>query len=93
MFANTRRVRLFEVRPCLEALEDRCLLSANVQQTNLVSDLPGVAQVKTQTWSTHGVSPKIQPVLSGYLITTPAWRVSTTSRVRVTRRSASTTWS
>jgi uncharacterized protein (TIGR03118 family) len=29
----------------LEALEDRCLLSGNVLQTNLVSDLPGVAQV------------------------------------------------
>jgi uncharacterized protein (TIGR03118 family) len=29
---------------CLEHLEDRSLLSANVLQTNLVSDLPGVAQ-------------------------------------------------
>src|SRR5258707_3856330 len=28
----------------LEVLEDRCLLSGNVLQTNLVSDLPGVAQ-------------------------------------------------
>src|SRR5437899_11123111 len=28
----------------LEALESRCLLDANVLQTNLVSDLPGVAQ-------------------------------------------------
>ncbi|MBV9123630.1 MAG: TIGR03118 family protein, partial [Planctomycetes bacterium] len=28
----------------IEALEDRCLLSGNVLQTNLVSDLPGVAQ-------------------------------------------------
>ena len=28
----------------LEALEERSLLSANVLQTNLVSDLPGVAQ-------------------------------------------------
>src|SRR5437660_1511545 len=27
----------------LETLEDRCLLSATVLQTNLVSDLPGVA--------------------------------------------------
>ena len=33
-------------RPGLEALEDRCLLSGNVLQTNLVSDLPGVALVK-----------------------------------------------
>jgi uncharacterized protein (TIGR03118 family) len=31
-------------RPTIESLEDRCLLSANVLQTNLVSDLPGVAQ-------------------------------------------------
>jgi uncharacterized protein (TIGR03118 family) len=30
----------------LEALEDRCLLSGNVLQTNLVSDLPGVAAVQ-----------------------------------------------
>ena len=30
-------------RPRLEVLEDRCLLSGNVLQTNLVSDLPGVA--------------------------------------------------
>ena len=28
----------------VEALEDRCLLDGNVLQTNLVSDLPGVAQ-------------------------------------------------
>jgi uncharacterized protein (TIGR03118 family) len=32
-------------RPRLEGLEDRCLLSGNVLQTNLVSDLKGVAQV------------------------------------------------
>jgi len=31
-------------RLALEALEDRSLLSANFLQTNLVSDLPGVAQ-------------------------------------------------
>jgi uncharacterized protein (TIGR03118 family) len=30
-------------RPTLEGLEDRCLLAGNVLQTNLVSDLPGVA--------------------------------------------------
>ena len=30
----------------LEPLEERALLSANVLQTNLVSDLPGVAQVQ-----------------------------------------------
>ena len=33
-------------RLVLESLEDRCLLSANVLQTNLVSDLPGVALVQ-----------------------------------------------
>jgi uncharacterized protein (TIGR03118 family) len=33
-------------RPTFEVLEDRCLLSVNVLQTNLVSDLPGVAQVQ-----------------------------------------------
>jgi uncharacterized protein (TIGR03118 family) len=32
-------------RPTLEALEHRCVLSGNVLQTNLVSDLPGVAQL------------------------------------------------
>src|ERR1700694_1961716 len=32
-------------RPTLEALEDRCVLSGTVLQTNLVSDLPGVAKV------------------------------------------------
>src|ERR1700737_3875306 len=31
-------------RLSVECLEGRCLLSANVLQTNLVSDLPGVAQ-------------------------------------------------
>jgi uncharacterized protein (TIGR03118 family) len=31
------------VRPLLESLEDRCLLSANYIQTNLVSDIPGRA--------------------------------------------------
>ena len=33
-------------RLAVEALEARCLLSANVLQTNLVSDLPGVAAVQ-----------------------------------------------
>jgi uncharacterized protein (TIGR03118 family) len=45
---NTQR-RLSDRRrslPSLEALEDRCLMSANVLQTNLVSDLPGVAAVQ-----------------------------------------------
>jgi uncharacterized protein (TIGR03118 family) len=37
-----RRPRSF--RPTLEPFEDRCVLSGNVLQTNLVSDLPGVAQ-------------------------------------------------
>jgi len=45
MSTRTRRARLFHARPSLEALEDRFLLSGNVLQTNLVSDLPGVAQV------------------------------------------------
>src|SRR5205807_7074325 len=40
-------------RTCLEALEDRCLLSGNVLQTNLVSDLPGVAAVQ----DSHLVNP------------------------------------
>src|SRR5262245_9684365 len=35
----------FLTRPHVEVLEDRCLLSGNVLQTNLVSDLPGVAAV------------------------------------------------
>ncbi|HKB04231.1 MAG TPA: hypothetical protein VKD90_18550, partial [Gemmataceae bacterium] len=34
------------VRPRLEPLEDRSLLSGNVLQTNLVSDLPGVAAIQ-----------------------------------------------
>jgi uncharacterized protein (TIGR03118 family) len=38
-----RRLPTPAFRPTLEALEDRCLLSGNVLQTNLVSDLPGVA--------------------------------------------------
>ena len=52
MFRTTRsrsRSRPFvraTVRPCLEALEDRCLLAGNVLQHNLVSDLPGVADVQ-----------------------------------------------
>jgi len=45
MLGSTRRARLLWTQPHLERLEDRFLLSANVQQTNLVSDLPGVAQV------------------------------------------------
>jgi uncharacterized protein (TIGR03118 family) len=42
-----RRSRLssgFSAKLCVEALEERNLLSANVLQTNLVSDLAGVAQ-------------------------------------------------
>src|SRR6516164_3772052 len=42
---GTRRVRSLQARLSLESLDDRCLLSANVLQTNLVSDLPGVAAV------------------------------------------------
>jgi uncharacterized protein (TIGR03118 family) len=39
-----RRKTAPSARPFLEALEDRRVLSGNVLQTNLVSDLPGVAQ-------------------------------------------------
>ena len=46
MFTRTRRARRFKTWHSLEALEYRCMLSANVLQTNLVSDLPGVAQVQ-----------------------------------------------
>ncbi len=46
MFTKTRRARRFPCRPYLEALENLCLLAGNVLQTNLVSDLPGVAQVQ-----------------------------------------------
>jgi len=35
----------FRARLRLEALDERCVLSGNVLQTNLVSDLPGVAAV------------------------------------------------
>ncbi len=41
---NRQPRRPLRARPGLEALEDRSLLSGNVLQTNLVSDLPGVAQ-------------------------------------------------
>jgi uncharacterized protein (TIGR03118 family) len=41
-----RPLSRLHVRPRLEALEDRCVLSGNVLQTNLVSDLPGVAAVQ-----------------------------------------------
>jgi uncharacterized protein (TIGR03118 family) len=46
VFTRTRRRGLSQAKLCLEVLEDRCLMSANVLQTNLVSDLPGVAQVQ-----------------------------------------------
>src|SRR5262245_27266067 len=39
-----RRIPAPAFRPTLEALEDRRLLTGTVLQTNLVSDLPGVAQ-------------------------------------------------
>ena len=42
---RSHQVNTAQCRPTVEALEDRRLLSGNVQQTNLVSDLPGVAQV------------------------------------------------
>src|SRR5437763_17183814 len=41
--ARPRRLPAPTFRPALEALEDRRLLAGNVLQTNLVSDLPGVA--------------------------------------------------
>jgi uncharacterized protein (TIGR03118 family) len=43
--ATAMRSRALPARLCVEALERRCLLSGNVLQTNLVSDLPGVAAV------------------------------------------------
>jgi uncharacterized protein (TIGR03118 family) len=46
VFTRNRHARLLHARPSLEVLGDRCLLSGNVLQTNLVSDLPGVAQVQ-----------------------------------------------
>jgi uncharacterized protein (TIGR03118 family) len=42
---QTAARRPVSFRPAVTPLEDRCLLSANVLQTNLVSDLPGVAAV------------------------------------------------
>jgi uncharacterized protein (TIGR03118 family) len=46
MKSRRRSSALRQARLSLEALEDRCLLSANVLQTNLVSDLPGVAAIR-----------------------------------------------
>jgi hypothetical protein len=43
--AKRRSTSHARTRPSLEALEDRSLLSGNVLQSNLVSDLPGVAKV------------------------------------------------
>ncbi len=43
--ARHRRPAAPTFRPALESLEDRQLLAGNVLQTNLVSDLPGVAQI------------------------------------------------
>src|SRR5262245_34132997 len=48
-----RRRLVSAFRPTLEALEDRRLLAGNVLQTNLVSDLPGVAK----TLDPHLVNP------------------------------------
>src|SRR5262249_52656816 len=46
MISPPRRLapRTSPFRPTLARLEDRCTPSSNVLQTNLVSDLPGVAQ-------------------------------------------------
>jgi uncharacterized protein (TIGR03118 family) len=47
MFAAKRKATIVTpAKPCVEVLEDRCLLSGNVLQTNLVSDLAGVAQTQ-----------------------------------------------
>jgi uncharacterized protein (TIGR03118 family) len=43
MFTRTRRARLSQTKPCLEALEDRCLLSGNGFQSALMSDLTQIA--------------------------------------------------
>jgi uncharacterized protein (TIGR03118 family) len=43
--AKQRPTSRFSVKPRIESLEGRCLMAGNVLQTNLVSDLPGVAQV------------------------------------------------
>jgi uncharacterized protein (TIGR03118 family) len=44
---SVRRLRAVRaIRPALERLDDRCLPDANVLQTNLVSDLPGVAMLQ-----------------------------------------------
>jgi len=54
MFSAKRRPKLQRsLRPRLELLEDRSLLSANVLQTNLVSDLAGVAAIQ----DSHLVNP------------------------------------
>jgi uncharacterized protein (TIGR03118 family) len=46
LFTSRRdRRALRAYRPALENLEERCVLDATVLQTNLVSDLPGVAAV------------------------------------------------
>ena len=42
-----------QFRPMLERLEERCVPSG-FQQTNLVSDQPGVALVQDRSWSTLG---------------------------------------
>jgi hypothetical protein len=44
--ARPRRLSAPTFRPAVEALEDRRLPAGNVLQTNLVSDLPGVAAVQ-----------------------------------------------
>jgi uncharacterized protein (TIGR03118 family) len=44
--ARTRRLSTPTFRPAVETLEDRRVPAGNVLQTNLVSDLPGVAQLQ-----------------------------------------------
>ncbi|HLW66750.1 MAG TPA: TIGR03118 family protein [Gemmataceae bacterium] len=46
LLRKSRASRRLQTSLNLERLDDRCLLSGNVLQTNLVSDLPGVAAVQ-----------------------------------------------
>src|SRR5206468_3458947 len=61
MFALSRPLRVVKrpprFRPTVGRLEDRCTPSSNVLQTNLVSDLPGVAQfLDPQSVNPWGIS-------------------------------------
>ena len=75
----------------MEALEDRCLLSANVLQTNLVSDLPGIAVKDPNLVNPWGIS---ESSTSPFWISDNNAGVSTLYSVpgRTTRRSRSILW-